>query len=159
MSADLAPGQVRAWIDDAIFEGVEQVPDESAAFNFRVVYAGMPVHVVKNRQGGPLIVGGQVALAEDVGATFRELSAFDRQQLRARIREQLTIGPALYYFLDAAGTNVPFEDVEQVRIERFIYPDAAGQHALMSAVFEVCKQLFYLQESIAALVENVESRR
>lgn len=159
MAADLAPAQVRAWLDDTQFERVEGVADETAVFNFKAVYAGMPVHVVKQYPGGPLVVGGQVALQDEVRSTFRGLSAFDRRQLLARIREQLTGGPALYYFLDDAGNNVDFADLDQVRIERFVYPDGASQQALMTAVFEVAKQLFYLQESIATLVENVESRR
>lgn len=157
MSADVTPGQVRAWLDDAVLETVEQVADGTAAFNFRTVYAGTPVHVVKPRPGGPIVVGGQVAVEED--RALGDLPEFDRRQLRARIRERLTAGPVLYYFLDDAGNNVAFRDLEQVRIEQYVYPDAAGQHALMTAVFEVAKRLFYLRESIAAMVENVESRR
>jgi hypothetical protein len=159
MSADVEFGQVRALVDDAHFESVEQVPDDTAAFNLRLVYSGMPVHVVKPQPGGPLVVGGQVELDEELLSAFRSLSEFDRRQLRARIREQLTPGPALYYFLDETDANVAFENLHHVRIERFVYPDGLTQDALMAAVFAVAKKLFYLQESIAALVENVESRR
>jgi|GEM_PF-2231470 len=159
MPLDIAPAQIRAWLDDRQFEAIEQVPDEIALCNFRVVYSGMPIHVIKNVAGGPLVVGGQVALGEEVKPTVRALSAFDRRQLKARIREQLTGGPTLYYFLDEHGTNVPFEEFDVVRIERLIYPDGASQDALMSAIFEVAKQLFYLHESIDTMVENVEARR
>lgn len=154
---DLA--QVRRWLDDRQFESVEQVADATAEFNLRVVYSGMPVHVVRNRPGGPLVVGGQVGLDDDVRSTFRALPEFDVRQLQARVREQLTGGPTLYYFLDDRDRNVPFEDLDRIRVERYLYPDGASQHALMDAVFGVAKQLFYLNDAINTLVENVESRR
>lgn len=151
--------QVREWLDVDRLERVEEVPDRAAEFNVRVVFSGMSVHVVKNRPFGPVSVGGQVEITPDVRPAFRDLPAFDQYQLEARIREQLTAGPVLYYFLDETGDNVAFEDVHLIRLERLIYPDGASQHALMSAVFTVAKQLFFLDESIDTLIENVESRR
>lgn len=151
--------QVREWIDAARVEHVAEVPDSLAEFNVRLVFSGMPVHVVKNRPFGPLSIGGQVEVTPDVRPAFHDLPEFDQRQLEARIREQLTGGPVLYYFLDDAGDNVPFENVHVIRLERLLYPDGASQDALMNAIFEVAKQLFFLNESIDTLIENVESRR
>lgn len=156
---DVPLAQVRQWVDATRVEHVEEIPDPVATYNIRVVYSGMPIHVVKNRRYGPLSVGGQVEVTPDTRPTFRDLPEFDRHQLEARIREQLTGGPVLYYFLDEGGDNVPFEEAHVIRLERLLYPDGASQDALMCAIFEVAKQLFYLSESIDALIENVESRR
>lgn len=156
---DLTLAHVREWIDDGRVERVEEVSDPVAAFNLRVVFSGLPIHVVKNRPYGPLSIGGQVQVASDGRPTFEDLPAIDRRHLEARVREQLTGGPVLYYFLDEAGGNVPFEDANVIRLERLVYPDGASQHALMNAIFEVAKQLFYLDASIETLIENVESRR
>lgn len=156
---DVPLAWVREWLDVDRVEHVEEVPDRISEFNVRVVFSGMSIHVVKNRPFGPLSIGGQVEITPEVRPTFRDLPEFDQHQLEARIREQLTAGPVLYYFLDESGDNVPFEDLHLIRLERLIYPDGASQHALMSAIFAVAKQLFFLNESIDTLVENVESRR
>ena len=158
-SPNVPLGQVREWIDDTRVEGVSDVPDAAAEFNLQVLFSGLPIHVVKNRPYGPLSVGGQVEVTPDVRPVFGDLPAFDQRQLEARIREQLTSGPVLYYFLDENGNNVPFKDVHVIRLERLVYPDGTSQDALMNAIFEVTKQLFFLNESIDTLIENVESRR
>lgn len=156
---DITLVQVREWIDDGRVERVEEVPDSVAMFNLRVIFSGLPIHVIKNRPFGPVSVGGQVQVTSDGRPTFEDLPAFDRRQLEARVREQLTGGPVLYYFLDERGDNVPFEDANVIRLERLLYPDGTSQHTLMNAIFEVAKQLFFLDASIETLVENVESRR
>ena len=156
---DITLAQVREWIDDGRVERVETVSDPVAVFNLRVVFSGLPIHVVKNRPYGPLSVDGQVQVGSNGRPTFQDLPNFDRRQLEARVREELTGGPVLYYFLDQQGDNVPFEDAHVIRLERLLYPDGVSQHALMNAIFEVAKQLFFLDASIDTLVENVESRR
>lgn len=156
---DVPRARVREWIDATRVERVEEVADPVAVFNVRVVFSGVPIHVVKNRRYGPLSISGQVEVTPDRRPSFQELSQFDQHQLEARIREQLTRGPVLYYFLDEEGKNVPFEEARVIRLERLLYPDTASQDALMCSIFEIAKQLFYLNESIDTLIENVEKRR
>jgi hypothetical protein len=150
----LGARQVNRWIDDAHFARVERVPDRQSVFNFRVQFSDQPMHVVKNRPGGPLVITGQYVLDDDTKGSLDDLSAFSHHELKARVREWVSDGPDLYHFLDEAGNSVSFGEMDRVRIERFVYPDAASQHALMNGFFEVGKTLIHIKESFTTLIER-----
>jgi hypothetical protein len=147
--------QIHRWIDDDLVENVEQVPDEAAEFNYAIEMSNILVHVIRRQPSGPVIIGQQIEYGEDIRSRIRDLPESDRNELVARIRELLTEVPVVYGFHDEHGENVRFRDMKQIFLEYRIYPDALGQHALMSGLVDVWKAMRYLDD-IVTLVDSVE---
>lgn len=155
MTTDIPVERVRGWIDADLVEDVEVVPDDAAEYNVTVRLSGIFLHVIKQRPGGPLLVGQQVEFDDQIRSRIRELDPAARGELVGRLREALMEVPVVYGFQDRAGNNVAFSEVERVFLERRIYPEAADRQALMDALVDVWKAMRYLDD-IWSLMDAVE---
>jgi len=157
MSNGVNAKQIRNWIDDELVDGVETYPDPEAEFNFTVDMSNILLHVVKREPNGPVLVGQQIEYGDDIQSRIQELATADRQALLVRIRETLTTVPVVYGFQDEMGTNVRFEDMSHLFVERRIYPEELDRPTLMSGLVDVWKAMRYLDD-IVALIDSVERR-
>lgn len=155
MSETIDAEQIRQWIDDDLVEEIEAVPDNAAEFNFVIEMSNILVHVIRRDPAGPVIIGQQIEYGDDIRSRIRNLPESDRNELVARIRELLTEVPVVYGFHDEHGDNVRFKDMKQIFLEYRIYPDALGQHTLMSGLVDVWKAMRYLDD-IVTLIDSVE---
>jgi hypothetical protein len=155
MEEPITAERIRGWIDDDLVEEVEAVPDEAAEFNLTVEMSNVLVHVIRREPDGPVLVGQQLEYGEEIRSRISGLSASERNELVARIRETLTGVPVVYGFQDERGANVRFGDVRRVLLEHRIYPDGLSQDALMTGLVEVWKAMRYLDD-IVALLDAVE---
>lgn len=156
MSHTVTADEIRRWIDDELVDDVERVSDEMAEFNFVIEMSNILVHVVRRQPDGPVIVGQQLEYGDDIRSRIRDLTAADRNDLVARIREVLTNSPVIYGFHDEHGANVRFEDVHRVLVEYRLYPDGLTRHALMSGLVDVWKVVHYLDD-VPTLLGSVEN--
>lgn len=152
----LSAARIRQWLDGSQFDTVERVQDRQSLFNFRVRLSDRSVHVIRNRRRGPLVLTAQHLFGEGRRESVKDLSAFERLELERRVREQFVAGPGLYYFLGETGETASFEDADRIRVERFVYPDGAGQHEVMSAIFEVAKRLAFVDTTIGIVLDRLE---
>jgi len=148
--------RIGAWIDPDLVEDFESYPDAAAEFNFAVEISNLLVHVIRREPDGPVLIGQQIEYGNDLRSQIQGLSAAERNELVARIRETLTASSVLYGFHDEQGQNVPFDDVYRIFVEHRIYPDALNQHALMSGLIDVWKVMRYLDDMVT-LVESVQA--
>ena len=155
MTDDPDSEQVRDWLDEELIAGVEHVPDPEAEFNLAVEMSNLVVHVVRRREGGPLVVGQQIEYGPGIRERISGLAPAARNELVGRIRETLTAAPVVYGFHDERGANVAFGDVHRVLVERRIYAEAVSQQSVMDALVEVWKVLRYLDD-IESLLDTVE---
>ncbi|MFC4247222.1 DUF2299 family protein [Natribaculum luteum] len=155
MPQTIDQAQVTEWIDDELVESVEPVPDEAAHFNLTVEMSGMLVHVIQRRPGGPLLLGQEIEYGEGIRSRIQNMTAADRNELVARVRETLTTIPVVYGFVDERGTNVAFEDLQRIFLEYRIYPDAVSQHELMTGLVAVWKGMRYLDD-LVTLIDSIE---
>lgn len=146
---------IRGWIDDDLVEDVEQIPDDVAEFNFAVEMSNILVHVLRREPDGPVLVGQEIEYDREIRSRIQALSPADRSALVARIRETFAAAPLVYGFYDESGNNVRFNDVQRMFIECRVYPDALGQHALMTALVDVWKAMRYVDD-IVGLLDSVE---
>lgn len=158
MPDDIRPDRIREWIDDDLVEEVERLPDEAAEYNFAVQLSGMIIHVIKQRPGGPLLLGQQIEFDDAIRTRIREMPDPRRNALVARIREALMQIPVVYGFQDERDANVAFEEMHHIFIEHRIYPDEATQGALMGGLIAVWKGLRYLDD-IWSLMDSIEAER
>lgn len=155
MTEEITGETVRRWIDDDLVGTVEQVPDESAEFNYTVEISNLLVHVVRKRPGGPLIIGQEIEYGEEIRSEIRAMTESDRNELVARIRETLTAVPVVYGFHDEHGTNVRFGDMHRIFLEHRIYDGNITQHTLMNGLVDVWKVMRYVDD-IVGLISAVE---
>jgi hypothetical protein len=153
--AELTPERVHGWIDDDLVEGVDQVSDDHAVFNFLVQMSGVFVHVVRREPGGPLIVGQDLEFDDRIRSRIETMDPAKRGELLARVREALMSDPVVYGFQNERGESVAFEDVHHVFVERRLYPDAAAESTLMDALVGVWKAIRYLDD-VWSLMNGIE---
>ena len=112
------------------------MPDASAEFNLAVELSGLVIHIIKRHSDGPLQIGQEMEFGDTIRTRIREMEDQKRDRLVARIREALMEVPVIYGFQDAQGTNVRFQAMERIFIERRLYGDLT-QQALMDALTAV----------------------
>lgn len=148
---------LREWIDDELVAKVERTSDPAAEFNLLLEMSNLNIHVIRRRSDGPVLIGQEIAYDEGIQTRIQQLSAEDRNELIARIRETLTTVPVIYGFTDADGMNVQFQDLDHIFLECRIYPDELSQGQLMARLIDVWKAMRYLDD-LVGLLEAVEGR-
>lgn len=154
MSNGISEATVREWIDDDLVAGVESMTDEHAEFNLVVQLSGIMVHLIRRRDGGPLLVGQQIEFDDEIRRRLGALSPDERAELLGRVRRALMETGIVYGFRNQRGENVSFEEMHHVFLERRVYPDSASQQAVMDALIEVWKTLRYLDD-MPELIDRV----
>lgn len=151
MSPEPTATEIKDWIDDDLVESIEQTPDEHAEFNLLIEMSNILLHVIRQRPGGPVLIGQEIEYSDDITNRIRELPATARNDLVARIRETLTMTPIVYGFRDAQGSNVRFKDMSRIFLEARIYPDGLSQQSLMETLIAVWKSMRYLDDIVTLL--------
>lgn len=145
-------------LDGAMVEDVEEIEEPGTVFNVAATIGGMGIHIVREREDGPLLVVGAMALDGEHLEIFRELSDAQRMNFLSQIGAVLTNSPGLYRFTDGGGNDVPYDDLEAVRIEHRIYPDGFGEHTLMNGLFDVVQALYYVKTMTNVFMSNLQNR-
>jgi hypothetical protein len=153
MSDRIDADTIRGWIDEDLVNEVEAVLDPEAEFNFTVEMSNILLHVIRRRRDGPLLIGQQIEYGDEIRSRIQGLSAAERTDLLARVRETLTATPGIYGFHDRQGNNVRFEEVSRILLEYRLYPGAINQDALMTGLVGVWKALRYLDD-IVTLIDS-----
>lgn len=158
MPHEITVDAVMDHLDHQMVEGVEEIDEPGTEFNVGMTVGGMGVHLVQDQPSGPLLVVGAMALDGEHLETFRELSDSQRMNFLSQIGAVLTNSPGLYRFTDGAGNDVPYDQLEAVRIEHRIYPDAFGQDRMMNGVFDVVQALYYVKTMTNVFMSNLRDR-
>ncbi|MDY6780002.1 MAG: DUF2299 family protein, partial [Halobacteria archaeon] len=135
--AEINQKRVLDAIDNRIVEEVEVVPEPDTLFNISMNVGGMGVHVVREDDDAPVLTVGVMVIDDQLLDTFRDLSESQRMNFLSQIGAVLTNSPGLYRFTDTEGNDVPYNELEAVRVEHRLYPDGFSQNALMNSVFDV----------------------
>lgn len=157
MTDQITEETIRQWLDDELVHSVERTSDSAAEFNLLLEMSNLDIHVIRRRSSGPVLVGQEIAYDEEIRTRIRQLSATDRDELVARIRETLTAVPVVYGFTDTDGVNVPFQDLQHIFLESRIYPDELTRGRLMGRLVDIWKAMRYLDD-LVRLIEAVEGR-
>lgn len=158
MPASIAKPDVMDALDTRMVEDVEEIDEPGTVFNVGMTVGGMGIHLVQDHGGGPLIVVGAMALDGEHLETFQRLSDSQRMNFLSQIGAVLTNSPGLYRFTDGAGNDVPYDDLEAVRIEHRIYPDGFSQDRMMNGVFDVVQALYYVKTMTNVFMSNLRDR-
>lgn len=151
MPPELTATEIKDWIDDDLVESIEQTPDEHAEFNLLIEMSNILLHVIRQRPGGPVLIGQEIEYSEDITQRITDLPAPAKNDLVARIRETLTMTPVVYGFRDTRGNNVRFEEMSRIFLEARIYPDGLSQQSLMHTLIAVWKSLRYLDDIVTLI--------
>ncbi len=157
MADEITRETIREWLDDDLIQSVERTDDPVAEFNFLLEISNLSIHVIRRRPAGPILVGQEIAYDDDIRRQIQELTASDRDEVVARIRETLTAVPVVYGFTDTEGANVQFQDLEHIFLECRIYPDDLTRGRLMGRLIDVWKAMRYLDD-LVRLINAVEGR-
>lgn len=145
MTDNITADRIRDLVDEDLIEGFDQVPDASAEYNFAIEMSGLVLHIIKRRPGGPLQVGQEIEFGDEITGRIREMPDSQRDTLVAQIREALMETPIIYGFQDANGTNVRFQEVDRIFLERRLY-GSVDQQTLMDTLIAVWQALRYLDD-------------
>jgi len=151
------PDLVSGWIDENKVREVELVDEDEDEFLFRIKLHHIPATIIVESDGSPLEIVTQVTYDPSVLANL-----MDRAQLWKQFRTEamivLTGLRGFYAFLNDDGDTVSFEEMSQIRIQYFMYPDGASQHEFMNSMYDLARAHAYLLWRPENIVETLDDR-
>lgn len=153
MGDNISFSDVEGWLQQLpaeVITNVEQIPDNSAQFNFIVETGSLNVNVALPERDGPLLIGTQATLGGDLIDAVHE----QRTRFFAEIEAVLTNAPGIYAFTDENGDSVSNEEFTTVTLRYWVYPDGATQHSVVNGILDILSAVSYVRDTANRMAEQ-----
>jgi len=157
---EIGYSQVQEWIDEDVFDEVEQISESSSDFNFRLGLpeSGLNVHVVRYPGQECVEIVSQMPIPPEIMANLLELD-YERNDLRIHLEHVLTSVPGHYEYLDQDENPVGFQDARIIRVRHRIYPDGGNKQVFMDSIMDMLNAMHFIRDAINTTVDNFDQNR
>jgi len=152
--------KINEWLDDEILLDIEEIePPDDELFMIKVVTNNWEIGISKTRDDGPIIISSFLGPPPEVKGHLID-SDFERRNLQMRLELLLTNMPGFFYYVDEKGEPTDkILNMDQIILQKRIYPDGACQNSLMNAILDISARKRYIKNIIDLYMENIDTNR
>jgi hypothetical protein len=149
--------QVHDWLDEDILREVEELePGKDEIFLLKVVTNDWEMGLTKKREDGPLIITATIGPPPEVRSNLVDMPP-ERRNLQMRLELLLTDMPGIFFYETAGGKlTKDLAEMENIVIQKRIYPDGASQNTLMNAILDITSRQNYIRNITDLLMDDID---
>jgi len=149
---------VISWIDNELVASTRSCEDPNAEYNIQLTQSGWNLSIIRSNGSDVIRIIGRINLDPETLALILDNDRMVRD-LRTQLAAVLTGSSSLYSYRDGDDQPCSFEDMRTIQFEERIYPDGASQDRVMNGLMGIVKAMTYLQSTIGAYREDLDSNR